>query len=288
MKVVSAAAVATVRVTAVQCTRMIQAAGHRVEVLTTRRPVRSATLARLMALLGLALTLLVVGPAAAPSGAQEYGAVCSVAASYDAATETLRVVGTGLQPGFTTPIVLDGDAIGEATADAEGNFEVFIEVELDLEVTHTVSILCNDDGDAASTTVTQTGGRVVHIIEPVTIDCAGNLRGTVEGARRGTDVSITLDHTGEVLAVVTADESGRAVYAVVVDLAPGTYTVTARGSDAFGDPFTITSTFVVPTGCDDLVRTGSDSVPLALAGLGAVGAGSLLVLVGRRRRHATA
>jgi hypothetical protein len=236
------------------------------------------------------LVALVAGSAAigAPAGAQEYGAVCSVAASYDEESGILRVVGTGLQPGFTTPIVLDGETIGEATADAQGDFEVPIAIELELDDTHVVSIICNDEGDTASTTVTTTSAtRVVHVIEPATIDCAGNLRGFVQVARPGTDVSFTLDHTGEVLAVVTADPGGRAAYAVVVDLAPGTYTVTARGEDALGDPFTLTSSFVVPTGCDDLVRTGAESVPLALTGLAAVGLGSLTLLVARRRSATT-
>ena len=233
-----------------------------------------------------------VAVVAAPASAQEYGAVCSVAAAYDAEAGVLRVVGTGLQPGFTTPIALDGETIGEATADADGNFEVFIEIELDVDdpvegevvtqAVYVIGIICNDDGDESSTTVT-TGSRVVHVLEPATIDCAGNLRGFAQISRPGTEVTFTLDHTGEVLAVVESDASGRAAYAVVVDLPPGTYTVTARGDDGLGDPFTLTSSFTVPTGCDDLVRTGTESMPLALTGLAAIALGSLTLLIARRR-----
>lgn len=248
----------------------------------------AAAVALLLAIVGGAL------PGGPRAGAQEYGAVCSVAAEYDAVEGVLRVVGTGLQPGFTTPIVLDGETIGEATADADGNFEVFISIELDVtdpdegEVIHSatyiVSIICNDDGDQSSTTVTtEAFGRVVHVVEPATIDCAGNLRGFAIVSRPGTEVTFTLDHTGEVLAVVAAGADGRASYAVVVDLAPGTYTVTARGDDALGDPFAITSSFTVPSGCDELSRTGSESMPLALTGLAAVALGSLTLLVARRR-----
>ena len=102
-------------------------------------------------------------------------------------------------------------------------------------------------------------------------------------ASPGTEVSFTLDHTGEVLAVVEADASGRSAYAVVVDLAPGTYTVTARGQEPDGEPFTLTSSFTVPGGCDELSRTGADSVPLAVAGVTAIGLGSIVLLAARRR-----
>jgi LPXTG-motif cell wall-anchored protein len=251
----------------------------------------------------LAVSVGVLAGGGGRAGAQEYGAVCSVAAAYDEGTGVLRVVGTGLQPGFTTPIVLDGETIGEATADADGNFEVEITIELDVtepiegevspSATYVVSILCNGDGDQSSTTVTtSTLGRVVHVLEPATIDCFGNLRGFAQVSRPGTEVSFTLDHTGEVLAVVESDAAGRASYAVIVQLDPGTYTVTARGQDAFGDPFALTSAFVVPQTCvplpsdgggGPLPRTGSDSVPLALTGVVAVGLGSLTLLLARRR-----
>jgi hypothetical protein len=240
------------------------------------------------ALMALAVAALV--GAGAPAGAQEYGAVCSVAAEYDAATGILRVVGTGLEPGFTTPIALDGETIGEATADALGNFDIEIAIQLE-NVGGLVGISCNAFGDQSSTTVTVPGAvadLAVHIINPPTIDCAGNLRGFVEGARPGTDVTFTLDQGGQVLTTVTADADGRAEYAVVVDLAPGSYTVTSAGEDALGDPFTLSEPFTAPSGCDDggddLVRTGADSVPLALAGVAAVGVGSLAVLIARRRR----
>jgi LPXTG-motif cell wall-anchored protein len=239
------------------------------------------------------------------AGAQEYGAVCSVAAEYDATDGVLRVVGTGLEPGFTTPIVLDGETIGDATADAAGSFEVFITIELDItdpiegeivpSATYILSILCNGDGDQSSTTVTtEAFGRVVHVLEPATIDCFGNLRGFARLARPGTDVTFTLDHTGEVLAVVEADAAGLAPYEVIVHLDPDSYSVTATGEDALGDPFALSSTFVVPTTCaplpsgpggsgGPLPRTGSDSVPLALAGLAAVVLGSFTLLLARRR-----
>ena len=183
---------------------------------------------RVAATVALLLTMLVGGlVGGARAGAQEYGAVCSVAAAYDEEAGTLRVVGTGLEPGFTTPIVLDGETIGEATADGDGNFEVEITIALDdVEIAaaddiataavYVVSILCNEGGDQSSTTVTTSAlGRVVHVVEPATVDCAGNLRGFALVSRPGTEVSFTLDHTGEVLAVVPADANGRAAVGVV-------------------------------------------------------------------------
>jgi hypothetical protein len=248
----------------------------------------------------MALAVAALAGVGAPAGAQEYGAVCSVAAEYDDATGVLRVVGTGLEPGFTTPVVLDGETIGEATADGLGNFDVEIAIQLDA-IEGLVGISCNAFGDQASTTVTgSVADLVVLIIDPPTIDCAGNLRGFVEGARPGTDVSFTLDSTGEVIAVVEADADGRAAYAVVVDVEPGSYTVTSTGEDGLGDAFSITEPFTAPSGCDgggggggdgggdDLVRTGTDSVPLALAGVAAVGVGSVVLFISRRRRFDSA
>jgi LPXTG-motif cell wall-anchored protein len=243
----------------------------------------------------------------ASAGAQEYTPRCVVAVVYNQDTGILRVIGTGLQAGFTTPILLDGEEIGEATANGAGGFVIEIAIQLDGPINRifVVSIQCSGDGDVSTTqlsappttttttttpggtttTAPATSGVAVHVIDPPTIDCAGNLRGFIEGAQPGTDVRVTLDHTGEVIAVVPADADGRAPYAVDVDLAPGTYTVTSSGQDALGDAFTLTESFTAPSGCGALSRTGTDSVPLAVAGVAAVGLGSAAVLFARRRRH---
>lgn len=241
-----------------------------------------------------ALVVAVLAGLSAPTSAQEYTPRCSVSAEYDADAGVLRVFGTNLAPGFTTPIFLDGDEIGEATADANGAFVAEIPVdlgpdgEIQVAAVHTVSILCSEDGDESSTEV-DTDPPLAHVIEPATIDCAGNLRGYAALVEPGSEVTFTLDHTDEELAAITADSEGTAAYAVVVDLDPGTYTVTARGLDGLGDPFTMTSSFTVPSGCGNpLPRTGTDSVSLALVGLAAVGLGSLTLLIARRRGSSAA
>jgi LPXTG-motif cell wall-anchored protein len=175
-----------------------------------------------------ALMALAVGALAfvgASAGAQEYTPRCVVAVIYNQETGILRVIGTGLQAGFTTPILLDGEEIGEATADGAGDFLIEIAVQLDGPVNRifVVSIQCSGDGDVSTTQLTA---------PPAT----------------------------------TTTTPG------------GTTTTTPGGS----------TTTTTPTSSGALSRTGTESVPLAVAGVTAVGLGSLAVLFARRRRHDTA
>ena len=167
----------------------------------------------------------------ASASAQEYTPRCVVAVVYNQETGILRVIGTGLQAGFTTPILLDGEEIGEATADGAGDFLIEIAVQLDgpANQVFVVSIQCSGDGDVSTTQLTA---------PPTTT--------TTTQAARPPPPGGSNHHAGRL---------------------------------DHHDPHVLWRA---------LSRTGTESVPLAVAGVTAVGLGSLAVLFARRRRHDTA
>lgn len=133
---------------------------------------------------------------------------------------------------------------------------------------------------------------------------------TVEtsGWEPGSEVQITLEPGGRVLATVIADDTGTAVAEVTIptDLAPGEYTITASGIDAEGNPGSVSAGVVIvdddavivppgvpratpPTATTGILPlTGSSTSQLVLAGMALLVAGLGAAFVAHRRLNPAA
>lgn len=125
---------------------------------------------------------------------------------------------------------------------------------------------------------------------------------SASGFEPGSEVTITVntDDARVDPAMATADSTGVASASITIDV-EGTYTITASGIGADGQPLTVSETVVVGDGTagsgvvsdggEALPRTGADGVAAQLwAGVGLLGLGAGLVAltVSRRRASATA
>jgi len=105
--------------------------------------------------------------------------------------------------------------------------------------------------------------------------------------RPGTSVTFTLFSHPVRLGSAIADESGTATLSrrLPQDTTMGIHTIQASGTAPDGSPLTVESTILVQCKKPALARTGSDLAgPLTRAGIAAVAAGALAVLVARKRR----
>ncbi|WP_433056963.1 fibronectin type III domain-containing protein [Dactylosporangium sp. CS-033363] len=103
-------------------------------------------------------------------------------------------------------------------------------------------------------------------------------------------VTIALYSTAKLLAAAVADANGdvRQPVTVPAGLAAGEHRLVALGVDANGVPHTLALAVTVPAASSALPVTGLALTTMAMAGLGALGAGTVLRLAGRRPVRAPA
>lgn len=132
--------------------------------------------------------------------------------------------------------------------------------------------------------------------EPFTFSASGFEPGSEVTIAVNTD-DATVTPAGVTAQTVTASSSGVATAVITIDV-EGTYTISASGIGADGQPLTVSETVVVGDGTAGsgvvsdggaaLPRTGSDSVAAQLwAGVGLIGVGAALVALTVSRRRAT-
>jgi hypothetical protein len=177
-------------------------------------------------------------------------------------TSTPTIRGTG-EPGSTVDIYVDGDHVGTAQVDSNGEWswtpddpmgdgEVTVSAEstTDDGTVVTDSVTFTIDTDSEGVTITTDDGETTDDDTP-----------TVEGtAEPGAEVEIVVD--GEVVGTTTADENGNWSWTSDDALEDGDHTITARpsgGSDADGDTITVTIDTTAPDVTVDSHRDG-DSV----------------------------
>ena len=110
----------------------------------------------------LALLVAVVAPTAAGAGQSDYaGCLIEVDPVEFPAGATVTVTGTNFQPNFETTIEFHSVlvVVGTVTTDATGSFETTVVIPADATPgPHTISALCDADGNTSETSVTVTGG----------------------------------------------------------------------------------------------------------------------------------
>ena len=118
---------------------------------------------RLALIAVLCVTTVVLGatPAVAAGGGPGDYAACVI--TIDPATfaggSVVTVAGSGLQPNLTTPIELDGEAIGEVLTDDTGAFSTEITIPAGVAPgAHTITVGCDAQGNVSTTDITITTG----------------------------------------------------------------------------------------------------------------------------------
>jgi len=124
----------------------------------------------------------------------------------------------------------------------------------------------------------------------------GSLTLDFTGLTPGSSVQLVLDN-GQGFGSFTANSSGEAVATVTIPCGlTGHHTFTGKGTSTNGTPLTFTNDFTVAgvgaactsgsggSGGGRLPFTGADTAAEGAAGLGLLAAGTLAVVVGRRRR----
>lgn len=106
-------------------------------------------------------------------------------------------------------------------------------------------------------------------------------------------VTFTLFSAPVVLGTVNADSAGVATLttAIPADTTPGSHRIEATGTGVDGQPLTVTTAITVTgaggtggSGSGNLPTTGTDSaVPMTQVAIGAIAAGGLLLILGKRR-----
>lgn len=101
-----------------------------------------------------------------------------------------------------------------------------------------------------------------------------------DGFEPGSTVTVTID--GHTVGTFTVDANGHFVGAITIPSGIcGRQTILATGIDANGDPLVLSS--IINVTCGVLTKTGTDILPIALAGFAVIALGGLLLLVRRRR-----
>jgi LPXTG-motif cell wall-anchored protein len=235
----------------------------------------------------------------------------------------VQVTGSGFQPGLSTNIVFDRflpaqATLGSVVPDASGAFVATVTVPANAGPgLHSITANCSADSDAGfatsillvgtagggGTTGGTTGGTAggatggttntiaqlflsASVVERLELFTA-----TVTGARPGSTVEFAQLSTRVVVGTAVADANGVAKLQMAFPNSAelGNHQVEARGIDKDGDAFDLFAPIkvVAAKASGAFPRTGTDSGPMALAGLGAVALGAVLVAMARRRKHAT-
>ncbi len=151
-------------------------------------------------------------------------------------TATPTITGTS-EPGAVVTITIDGQAVGTATAGADGMWSLVAPSAL-ADGMHTVSAAAVDAAGNAGAPVTRdftvdTGAPMVTITSPVAGQQVADTTPTVTGtAEPGAVVTIVID--GQVVGTATAGADGMWSFEVPA-LTPGTHTVEARTTDGAGN-----------------------------------------------------
>lgn len=99
-----------------------------------------------------------MSPAAAGGGPADYAAcVITIDPATFAPGDTIAVTGSGLQPNYDTPILLDDDQIATVRTDATGAFSAQVTIPDGLAPgPHTLTAECDAEGNVSTTDVTIT------------------------------------------------------------------------------------------------------------------------------------
>jgi len=120
----------------------------------------------------------------------------------------------------------------------------------------------------------------------------GSLTLDFTGLAPGSSLSLTLD-TGQGFGTFSANSSGEVIVTITIPSGlQGTHTLTATGTNASGAAVSLKSAFTVrsassassSSGAGVLPFTGSAIASESAAGLGLLAAGTVAVVIGRRRR----
>ncbi|GGR53936.1 Ig-like domain-containing protein [Nocardioides luteus] len=155
------------------------------------------------------------------------------------ADSTPTISGTG-EPGATVEVTVDGEVVGEATVDADGNWELPLTEQL-ADGEHTVSATQTDEAGNTSepsaevtfTVDTEAPGAPV-VTAPADGSTTGDSTPTIQGTgEAGATVEVTVD--GEVVGTAEVDEDGTWSLPLTDELADGEHTVSATQTDAAGN-----------------------------------------------------
>jgi hypothetical protein len=150
---------------------------------------------------------------------------------------TPTVSGTG-EPGATVTVEVDGDEVGEAVVDGDGNWELPLTDPLD-DGEHTITATQTDEAgnESAADEVTfavDTEARPPVITAPADGSSTNDTTPTVEGtAEPGATVDVAID--GTPVGSVVADEDGNWSLVLTDPLDEGDHTVTAVQTDVAGN-----------------------------------------------------
>jgi LPXTG-motif cell wall-anchored protein len=252
------------------------------------------------------------------------GCVVSLSPNILQAGDAVQVTGSGFQPGVSTNIVFDRflpaqQTLGSVTPDAAGSFVATVTVPANASAgLHSITVNCSSSSAAGfatsillvgspgggttggtaggttggATTTAAPGNTLAQLFLSATVVQRLELfTATVTGARPGSTVEFAQLSTRVVVGTAVADVNGVAKLQMSfpANAELGDHQVEARGIDKDGDAFDLFKPIkvVAPKASGAFPTTGADSGPMALAGLGAVALGAVLVAMARRRKHAT-
>jgi len=219
--------------------------------------------------------------------------------------ESVHLVGSGFQPEFTTEIFIDGVSAGTVVTDAAGGFETDVDVPDGAGPgTVAVTAACDGTGDnVSSSELTIPGSTLPDLtLSDTVVERLEGFVATVTNARPGTMLDFERFSVAVPVGSITADAEGTGSLTISfpADATLGTHEVQATGVTRNGNPFELSRPIeVVADGADgaaggggdggaDLARTGSNVESLVIIGGFAVLVGAAFVLVGKRRRSASA
>jgi hypothetical protein len=167
---------------------------------------------------------------------------------------TPLITGTG-EPGATVVITVDGEQLGSATVDTNGNWVFAVLTRLTNDV-HTVEAVATDlagNTDMATSTFTVNSSTDLAITGPVNGSVINDNTPSISGtARPGASVTvvINIDGTATTIGTVVADTDGNWLIGVTQTLLDGPYVVTATATDLEGNMAADSASFTVDTETD--------------------------------------
>jgi cysteine-rich repeat protein len=164
---------------------------------------------------------------------------------------TPLITGTG-EPGATVVITVDGEQLGSATVDTNGNWVFAVLTRLTNDV-HTVEAVATDlagNTDTATSTFTVNSSTDLAITGPVNGSVINDNTPSISGTTRpgaSVTVVINIDGTAVTIGTVVADTDGNWLVGVTQTLLDGPYVVTATATDLEGNMAADSASFTVDT-----------------------------------------